>query len=199
MFTPFLCILLVPLFQLCILQNSQHALACSCPLNECITTHQQDTQHCYSTAFHIYVLAMSAILSSTCVSCCRPQQNSISKDINMSYTPSTTHSAAFHKPSMNTANTRHSWQNGTRCRKYCGVMPGWFFKVPSLHALVFIQKTFLWLLYNLLPRQHHWDEQHSYVLGYVKIIIILCNWLHNCQTKHTPFTYLRTGFNWCLF
>ena len=43
----------------------------------------------------------------------------------------------------------HSWQNGTRCRdggKYCGVIPilfGWFLRVPSLHVLVFIQKTFL--------------------------------------------------------
>ena len=41
----------------------------------------------------------------------------------------------------------HSWQNGTRCRdggKYCGVIPiqfGWFLRVPSLHVLVFIQKT----------------------------------------------------------
>ena len=42
----------------------------------------------------------------------------------------------------------HSWQNGIRCRdsgKYCGVIPikfGWFLKVPSLHVLVFIQRTF---------------------------------------------------------
>ena len=129
---------LVPLCQLCTPQNSQHALACSRPLDECVTIHQQDTQYCYSTAFHIYVLALSPILSSTCVSCCHPQQNSLSKDINMSYTSNTTHSTAFHKPPMHTTNTRHSWQNGARCRKYCGVMPGWFFKVPSLHALVFI-------------------------------------------------------------
>ena len=48
---------------------------------------------------------MSAILSSIYVSCCHPQQNSLSKDINMPYTPSTTHSTAFHKPPMHTTNT----------------------------------------------------------------------------------------------
>ena len=118
--------------------HSQHALACSRPLNECVTTHQQDTQHCYSAAFHIYVLAMSAILSSTCVCCCHPQQNSLSKDINMSYTPNTTHSTTFHKPPMHTTNTRYGRQNGTRCRKYCGVMHGWFLRFhPYMHLFSF--------------------------------------------------------------
>ena len=103
-----------------------------------ITTHQQDTQHCYSTAFHIYILAMSAILSSTCVCCCHPQQNSLSKDINMSYTPNTTHSTTFHKPPMHTTNTRYGRQNGTRCRKYCGVMHGWFLRFhPYMHLFSF--------------------------------------------------------------
>ena len=42
----------------------------------------------------------------------------------------------------------HSWQNGTRCRdggKYCGIPItfGLFLRVPSLHVLVFIQKTSL--------------------------------------------------------
>ena len=35
----------------------------------------------------------------------------------------------------------------------CGVVPilfGWFLRVPSLHALVFIRKTFLFLLLFLL-------------------------------------------------
>ena len=46
----------------------------------------------------------------------------------------------------------HTWQNGTRCRggvKVLWVVPisfGWFSRVPSLHALVFVQKTFLWLV-----------------------------------------------------
>ena len=52
-------------------------------------------------------------------------------------------------------NTKHSWQNATRCRD--GVKLLWChshlvfvgLRVPSLHALVFIQKTFVWLyIYN---------------------------------------------------
>ena len=38
----------------------------------------------------------------------------------------------------------------------CGVVPilfGWFLSVPSLHALVFLWKTFLDLYYN----RHHWE------------------------------------------
>ena len=43
----------------------------------------------------------------------------------------------------------HSWQNGTRCRDGVNVLCvvpilfGWFLRVPSLHGLVFIWKTFL--------------------------------------------------------
>ena len=43
----------------------------------------------------------------------------------------------------------HSWQNGTRCRDGVNVLWvvrilfGWFLRVPSLHALVFLWKTFL--------------------------------------------------------
>ena len=46
-------------------------------------------------------------------------------------------------------NTKHSWQNGARCQKWhkCVVVVpilfGWFLRVPSFHALVFIWKTFL--------------------------------------------------------
>ena len=38
----------------------------------------------------------------------------------------------------------------------CGVVPilfGWFLRVPSLHALVFIWKTFLWLVNLLLTNE----------------------------------------------
>ena len=71
---------------------------------------------------------------------------SLSMHLNMHYTPSTTHSTAFHNPPMHTTNTRHSWQNGTRCRD--GVKVLWchshlvWLRVPSLHALVFIPKMF---------------------------------------------------------
>ena len=64
----------------------------------------------------------SAMLSSNYI----PQQNSVSIHMNMHYTPRTTHPPAFHNPPMHTTNTKHSWQNGTRCRdggKYCGVIP----------------------------------------------------------------------------
>ena len=38
------------------------------------------------------------------------------------YTPSTTHPTAFYNPPMHTTNTRHSWQNGTRCRDGVNVL-----------------------------------------------------------------------------
>ena len=64
----------------------------------------------------------------------------------MHSTPSTTYPTAFHNFPMHTTNTKYSWQNGTRCRN--GVKLMWCYshlvwRVPSLHALVFNQKTFV--------------------------------------------------------
>ena len=40
----------------------------------------------------------------------------------MHYTPSNTLPTAFHNPPMHTTNTKHSWQNGTRCRDGVNVL-----------------------------------------------------------------------------
>ena len=93
-------------------------------------------QACYTLQLSTYILAMSAILSSTCVSCCHPQQNSLSKDINMSYTPSTTPSTTFHKPPMHTKNTRHIVGKMAQEVRIVIVVSslGWFLRVLALHA-----------------------------------------------------------------
>ena len=60
----------------------------------------------------------------------------------------------------------HSWQNGTRCRDgvkvfVIPILLGWFLRVPSLHVLVFIQKTFcdLFLLVFLFFRNNKGGER----------------------------------------
>ena len=80
------------------------------------------------------------------LSCSHPQHNSLSMQVNMHYTPSATHPTAFHNPPMHATNTRHNWQNSTRCKD--GVKVLWchshliWLRAPSLHALVFIAENF---------------------------------------------------------
>ena len=48
----------------------------------------------------------------------------------------------------------------------CGVVPilfGWFLRVPSLHALVFIRKTFLWLSIIHLPQKCYSTSKALYI------------------------------------
>ena len=61
------------------------------------------------------------------------------------YTPRTIRShAALHTqlpPNTQLTNTKHSWQNGTRCRGWCSVIHiqfVWVLRVPFLHGVVFI-------------------------------------------------------------
>ena len=68
---------------------------------------------------------------------------------NIHYTPSTIHSIVFHNPPKHTRHSCKMAQDVEMMWKCCGVIPilfGWFLSVPSLHALVFIQKTILWLV-----------------------------------------------------
>ena len=51
-----------------------------------------------------------------------PTTYTLSMHINMHYTPSNTLPTAFHNPAMHTTNTKHSWQNGTRCRDGVNVL-----------------------------------------------------------------------------
>ena len=50
----------------------------------------------------------------------------------------------------------------------CGVVPilfGWFLRVPSLHALVFIRKTFLDLYYTIRePSMFVYFRSHSVIV-----------------------------------
>ena len=55
-----------------------------------------------------------------------PTAYTLSMHINMHYAPSNTLSTAFHNPAMHVCtqltNTKHSWQNGTRCRDGVNVL-----------------------------------------------------------------------------
>ena len=68
---------------------------------------------------------------------------------NIHCTPSTIHSIVFHNPPKHTRHSCKMAQDVEMMWKCCGVIPilfGWFLSVPSLHALVFVQKTILWLV-----------------------------------------------------
>ena len=72
------------------------------------------------------------------LSCSHPQHNSLFIGVNLYYTPSTTHSTAFHKSPICTQQMQ-CW-DGVKVLQY-----HLFVRVSFLHALAFIQKTFLWL------------------------------------------------------
>ena len=79
-----------------------------------------------------------------------PQHNTLSMDINMHYTPSTTLPTAFQNtPTHTTQNIVGKMaQDVGMVWMCCGVVPilfGWFMRTPSLHALIFIGKTFVTL------------------------------------------------------
>ena len=86
----------------------------------------------------------------------------------MYYTP-TTHPALLPSTALLCTQLKHCWQNGTRCRD--GLFPSClsgFWRVPSLHALVFIRKTFfvtlLFIITVFQPSNNHAFYTHILLL-----------------------------------
>ena len=142
---------LVPFCQLCTIKNSLH-------------THQMNkvfsTGH--STAFHIkdnpYTQHCSHFVHTRQTIPAVLSRNYIASTHNITHSPCTstcTTHPAMPSPLPSTillciqlTNTKHSWQNGTRCRDgvnvlWCRSHLVWFLRVPSLHAFVFNRKTLL--------------------------------------------------------
>ena len=108
------------------------------------TLNEHCTQHCSLHSLVHKRKSISAMFSINKISQHNLLQNTIQTQL-MHPTPSTTHPTDFHNPPMHTTNSKHSWQNGTRCRDSVKLIPtyfGWFLRVPCLHV---IQKTFLWI------------------------------------------------------
>ena len=116
------------------------------------TVHTIQTQHCSWTPqfLHTAKTAISAMLSIASTLYIAATHNITHSQCTSTCTPSTTHHTAFHNLlHITNKHTKHicvtsgkMTQDVGMMWKCCDVIPIWF-RVPSLHTLVFIQKTIL--------------------------------------------------------
>ena len=94
--------------------------------------------------------------------------------------------------------------------KCCGVIPilfGWFLSVPSLHALVFVQKTFCDSLLYVHTKHNMWQNYYNELVlcstysgrlwasPTLAELTCLCVWKWYCSLNHDTL-WLHSGTTW---
>ena len=172
-----------------------HAAIHTTKLSTCTLAHSHPLHNCTSTRHSALLTPQPSAYKTSHIchvcyahyelSCNHPQYNSLSMHVNLHYTPSTTHSTAFHNPPMHTTNTRHNWQNSTRCRDdvkvlWCHSHLVWLVFEGSIPTCAcFHSENFFCDLYKLDPGIRTDQQLGLNIRITISVCVLLCKPVHS--------------------